>query len=41
MLAFFSNNPAEMVVPPIIKEPKSSLMGKATLNKKLEKKTDK
>jgi hypothetical protein len=40
LLAFFSNNPAEMIVP-IIKEPKSSLMGKATLNKKLEKKTDK
>jgi len=29
------------MVVPVIKEPKSSLMGKATLNKKLEKKTDK
>ncbi len=40
LLAFFSTNPAEMVVP-VIKEPKSALMGKATINKKLEKKTDK
>lgn len=40
LLAFFTNNPAEMVIP-VIKEPKSALMGKATINKKLEKKTEK